>query len=184
MCIDPLSLGAIGSFIASNVGTVASVASGLVGAYATVQNSRAQAKALEAQSAQEAEAARDALIQGEEESDRRRRAGAIQAGEQRAALAANGIDVEGEIALDILDDNQTLIEEDAFAIRENSRRAAKGFAQRSANSSTQASNARSQGTFGAISTVLTTASKVGSKFAKYTPQAQNSDPWRNLRGAY
>lgn len=192
MCVDPISLAAIGSTVAGTAGaagstlgglsTIFSVGSGLLGAYATFQNSRAQAAALEEQAAQQEAAARERLEQGREESDRRRRAGAIQLGEQRAALAANGIDVEGDLALNLLDDSSTIISEDAFSIRENSRRGAQGLSQQAANSRTQATNARSEGTFGAISTILTTGAKVGSKFRQYS-QPQQPDRWRGLRAA-
>lgn len=195
MCVDPISLAAIGSTVAGSVGaaestlgglsTIFSVGSGLLGAYATFQDSRAQASALEQQAAQQEAAARDRLEQGREESDRRRRAGAIQQGQQVAALAANGIDVEGDLALDLLDDSSTLVSEDAFSIRENARRGATGLSQQAANSRTSAANARSEGTFGAISTVLTTGAKVGSKFRQYS-RPTNTDAWRGLRtaGAY
>ncbi len=199
MCVDPISLAAIGSTVASSVGgaatalggslggmsTLFSVGSGLMGAYATYQNGQAQASALEQQAAQQEAAARQSLEQGREESDRRRRAGAIQLGDQRAALAANGIDVEGELAIDLLDDSSALISEDAFSIRENSRRSAAGLSQQAANSRTSASNAASEGMFGAVSSVLTTGAKVGSKFRQYSGSRGN-DAWRGVRvaGAY
>ncbi len=193
MCVDPVSLTTIGSTIAGAVSSVGSalggastlfgVGSGLLGAYATYQNGRAQASALEQQAADQERSARQRLEQGREESDRRRRAGAIQLGNQRAALAANGVDVEGELAIDLLDDSSQVIDEDAFSIRENSRRDATSLSQQSANSLTQAANARSEGTFGAISTVLTTGAKVGSKFSRYAQPPRQTDSWRGLRTA-
>lgn len=136
-----------------------------------MQNSKAQAAAaISTAQAQEA-AARDAIEQGNQESDKRRRAGAAMQAENIAGMAANGIDVGGAQALDVLDDNQFLIEEDAFSIRENARRSATNLSQSAANSRADAASAKSNSVFAPISTVLTTAAKVGNKYATWVPDA-------------
>lgn len=186
MCVIPAlgaAAGAIGGGSAlGGLGTIFSIGSGLIGAFAQIQNANAEAAALEQQARldeiqakEEEEASLEFLERGREESDRRRRAGAIQKGDQRAALAANGVDVEGELAIDLLDDTSTIIADDAFAIRENSRLEAEGETQKARNSRwraagnrTKASNVKSAGTFGAIGTILSTGAKVGSRFSSYS----------------
>ena len=154
MCLDPVSLT-----------TVALTAvGGLTSAVSKISNARSQANALEDTAAQQEQAAFDEIEQGREDADRRRRAGHLEIGEQRAALAANGIDVDGQVALDLLDDSQSIIDQDAFSIRENARRGGQASAQNAANSLTQASNTRSQGTFGSFNTILSSGSKIAPQF--------------------
>lgn len=178
MCFDPISaiagikaaVTAIGTSLGS-IGTIASIGSGVLSAYSQVQNSKAQAAAAISTAKAQEEAARDAIEQGDQESDKRRRAGAAMQAENIAGMAANGIDVGGVQALDVLDDNQFLIEEDAFSIRENARRSATNLSQSAANSRAEAASARSNSVFAPISTVLTTAAKVGNKYATWVPDA-------------
>lgn len=191
MCLDPASaalLATQGGTASTAIGGLSSIfqlGSGLLGAYAVYQNSQAQAAALKQTAELQEIAAAQEIKRGEDESDRRRRAGAIQIGEQRAAMAANGVDVTGELALDLLDDTSTLIAEDAFSIRENARRNAQGLLNQAANSRTQAANASPQGKYGAIGTILTTGAKVGPKFS-HMRNKKPFDPWANWRtvGAY
>lgn len=160
----------IGTTMAGSLGTAATIGGGLITAYSQMQNARVAAQAAEATAAASSQAARETLEQGAEESDIRRRAGAAQIAENRAALAASGVDVGGEQALDILDDQSTIIREDAFAIRETARRRATGLSQSAANALTEARSQRSKATFAPISTLLTTAAKVGSKYTPYVAQ--------------
>ena len=201
MCLDPVSIAAItaattgtaavgttaavaGTAAASagSLGTILSIGSGILGAYTAYTGGMAQSKALKQTAAAQELAAQQAIEQGNDESDRRRRAGALLAGEQKAALAANGIDVGGELSIDLLSDTQALVSEDAFSIRENSRRGAQGMYEQAANSKAAAGNAKREGIFGAVSTALGTAAKVGPKFASWSNT--RSDPWRGLRTTY
>lgn len=182
MCVAaiPAAWSAMGTM--AKIATAASIASGAMSAYGQYQDSRMQAAALNQQAKLDAETANlqekqahEALEQGKEESDRRRRAGAIQRGEQVAALAANGVDVEGGLALDLLDDSDMIVGQDAFAIREQSRIAADGYAQqarnsriRSNNATVQARSVKRKGTFGAIGTILTTAAMAGQRFNHFS----------------
>ena len=138
-----------------------------------MQNAKAQAEAATRTARAQEQAAREALEQGADESDRRRQAGAALMGENRAAMAANGVDVTGAQALDVLDDTRFLIEEDAFAIRENSRRQARNFSQSAANSRTQAENARRDAFFAPVQTLLSTASSVGRQYSSWVAEARN-----------
>lgn len=185
MCVIPAlgaAMGGSGGSVLGGLGTMSGLGSGLISSFALIQNARAEAAASEQQARldeiqarEEKAASLELLERGREESDRRRRAGAIRKGEQRAALAANGIDVEGELAIDLLDDTSRIIANDAFAIRENARLAAEGATQKARNSRwraagnrTKAGNVRSAGTFGAIGTVLSTGAKVGPRFRSYS----------------
>lgn len=181
MCFDPVTAiagikaaaASVGTALGS-VGTAVTIGSGVLSAYSQVQNSRLQAQAAARTAQAQEEAARQALEQGEQESDRRRQAGAAMASSNMAAMAANGLDVSGAQALDILDDTRFLVEEDAFAIRENARRRGEGFSQAAANSMADAASARRNAFFAPVQTLLSTASTVGRRYASWVPEARRS----------
>lgn len=183
MCFAPLipALGAAagaggaaagGSTILGTIGTIATIGGGLLSAYGQIQNNKAIEQAAKVDAINQQIAANQAIEQGQDESEQRRRAGAQTEGANIAALAANGVDVTGSQAIDILDDNKFLVEEDAFAIRENARRTAQGFSQQSANSTARAKSARSSGFFQPVGTILTTAAKVGNKYSAWVTQSR------------
>ena len=186
MCFDPVTaiagiqaaVGSIGTTLGT-IGTAASIGGGVISAYAQVQNAKAQAEAATRTAQAQEEAARQALEQGAQESDRRRQAGAAMIAENTAAMAASGVDVTGAQALDVLDDTRFMVEEDAFAIRENSRRRAEGHSQAAANSLADASSARRNAFFAPVQTLLSTASSVGRRYASWVPESQ-----RSAQGAY
>lgn len=177
MCFDPVSMGAlisgIGSTTLGTIATVASLAGTAVSAYSMMQNSRAQAAVATQNAAAQEEAALDAIEQGAQESDRRRAAGAAMMSENITALASGGVDVSSEPAIDLLDEQRDLVEQDAFVLRENARRAAKGHAQQAGNYRSEAATARSNAFFGPLSTILGGVAKVGSKYASYATPSQN-----------
>ena len=174
MCFDPISMmamaGAGGTF--GTIATIASVAGGVITAYSQVQNAKAQAAAATRTAEAQDQAALDAIEQGNQESDKQRRAGAAMVAENTAAMAANGVDVTSAHAIDILDDTSLLVEEDAFSIRETARRKAGNFSQSAANSRAEAKSAKSQAFFAPIKTLLSTASSVGNKYASWLPEVQ------------
>ncbi len=149
------------------IGTAATAASGVVGAYSSIQSSKAAAAAAEATAKQQAAAARESIIAGDQESDRQRRAGAAVLSQQKVAMAANGVDLNSASALELLDDTKAGIEADAFAIRKNATNQAQNYNQMAANSITEGRNAKSQGTWGAVSTLLSTGAKVGEKYSQW-----------------
>lgn len=192
MCFDPLSAmtalkaavtgftGLLGGGAAAGgaaaggawgaLGTAATVAGGVVSAYSAVQNSKAAAAAANASAEQADHAALQALEAGErEELLHQRRVGAL-IGENRAALAASGVDVNSTAALDLLQDTNKQAAEDAFAIRENAQRQASGYGREAANYRTEAANAKSSGRWGAANTILGTVATVGSKYRHYVQQ--------------
>lgn len=145
-----------------------STAGGLISAYGQIQNNKATARAAKLNAAATEKASRDSIAAGEKESDKLRRQGAISTGAMRAQMAANGIDPNSADAMSLLNEQRTLIEEDAFTIRENSRRQGQGMAQQSANYTADASTARSNAFFQPMGTLLTTGAKVGEKYASWS----------------
>lgn len=190
MCLDPVSafaavqtaLSSVGTAISGalggagaagagaagtawgTLGTAATIGSGALSAYSAIQNGAAQADAANAAAHQQEQAAQQALEAGEREDQlTRRRVGALQ-GENQAALAASGIDVNSTAALDLINDTNLQAEEDMFAIREDAARRASGFGQQAANYRTEARNAKSSSRWGAVNTALGTAARVGDRY--------------------
>lgn len=196
MCLDPVSafaavqtaLSSVGTAISGalggagaagaagagtawgTIGTAATIGSGALSAYSAIQNGAAQADAANAAARQQEQAAQQALEAGEREDQlTRRRVGALQ-GENRAALAASGIDVNSTAALDLINDTNLQAEEDMFAIREDAARRASGFGQQAANYRTEARNAKSSSRWGAVNTALGTAARVGDRYRQIVNQ--------------
>lgn len=172
MCGPAIAAGATKLFAGiqaatSAAGGLSTVLTGAAGAISTLgylQQAKVAQSTAKRNAAIQEQAAMEALDAGQEASDRRRRQGAAAASMQRAQMAANGVDVNGPDALGLLDETRQFTAEDAFSIRENARRDARGQLQGAANSITQgrvdASNAR----FGAARTILGTGARVGEKY--------------------
>lgn len=112
--------------------------------YAEAQ-AEAQARAAE-QNAKIAKAqGHDAIIRGGEKELELRRDLARHKGNQRATLAANGIDINSGSALDVQNASISEGEYDAAAIRQNAARERWGYEMEAKNYQTQAANARAQG---------------------------------------
>lgn len=170
MCFVPAiaALGsAMGGGFMTGLSTIFTAASGAVTAYSAVQQGNAAEAAAEATAKQQESSARQSLIQGEEESDRQRRAGAAMLAQQKVAMAANGIDVSSATAIEQLDDTKAAIEDDAFAIRQNARNTAGNLSQMAANSRTEGANAASAGLWGGVGTILSTGATIGSKYSNW-----------------
>lgn len=159
MC-DPgtLTLIAAGTAIA---GTVA----GTVG---KVQQANFERKVAEQNQKLENERIVDAMSRGETEArDAGRRAAAMR-GAQRAAMAANGIDLSFGSASDLLEDSAMYAREDVGNVRKNTDREIRGYDINAANYGSQA-NAAKQRKAGAIvsgalevaGTIAGTASRMG-----------------------
>lgn len=178
MCIDPISataaISSLGSSIstalAGGLGTAATVGGGLLSAYSSIQNGQAAKAAAMATADQQETAAIQALEAGDRERTLHARKVAALQGENKVALAASGIDLGSQAAIELLADTRTQAAEDAFAIRENAVRQANNFSQSATNSRVEGRNAASQGTWGALGTVLGTASQVGSRYKHYAAQ--------------
>ena len=156
------------SGIWGTIATAASVGSGVIGAVSQYQNAKTAEATSKVNARAEEVAALEALKEGERRSDNVRRAASIQQGDQKVALAANGVDLSSANAISLLDETRDLSEADAFAIRTNAQNEASGRAQRAANYSTEAGSYKSAATFGPMKTILGTAAKVGNKYAYMT----------------
>lgn len=144
------------------------IGSTMIGGYAQVQAGNAQAEASR-YNAQVAEmnatladrAAKDALERGKTEEQRKRLEIAQLQGRQRAAMAANGVDLTFGSPLDTLVDTATMGELDALTIRRNAAREAYDYEAQGVNyradaglSRMNASAAKMGGYLSAAGTIL------------------------------
>lgn len=134
MC-DPLTLAIVGTGIAT------------AGAGYSALAANAQARGVEAQARvneQEANrSAADAIHQGDVEQQQHYRQVSQQLGQQRAAMAANGLDLGFGSAADIQGDTAMIGAEDASTIAENTVRKTRGYQIQAANYESQARSAKS-----------------------------------------
>lgn len=128
------------------------------------------------------EQARDALARGRESELALRRKSRGMLGSQRAAFAAQGLDITSGSAQDVQHSDQALSELDALAIRNNAQRESFGFKQQAEYDRRDAEMARRGGRNRAsairkegIGTLLTTATSIygawetkGSNVGRYT----------------
>lgn len=156
-----------GASALAGLSTAATIAGGALTAYSGYQNAKAAEAAAKINAAEAERAAADTMRAGRDRSDLARRAAAQLRADQKVAMAANGIDVSQASALEILDETTLLGEEDAFAIRETARGAARGQNIQAANYRADAITARSEAFYRPVSTLLGTASKVGRQYASY-----------------
>lgn len=89
--------------------------------------------------------ARDAVERGQQEEQQQRMKTSQTIGQQRAALAANGVDLGFGSPLDVLVDTATIGELDALTIRTNTRREERDILQQGANLKGQAGMLRAEG---------------------------------------
>lgn len=115
--------------------------------------------------------AQDALARGDRDAGRHRRAVGGLVGSQRAALAAQGLDIDSGSALDIQAESVAMGELDALTIRNNARREAWGFRVQASNALGQANLAEMAGRNTAqalrtqsLGTLLTTGTQMYSIF--------------------
>ncbi|WP_316859933.1 hypothetical protein [uncultured Cohaesibacter sp.] len=172
MCFAMLGLGAAAGTAGStsllgSLGTIASLGSSIIGGIAQYQNAMAQAAAYEASAEAAHKSAIQSLEESEDESDIRRRQGVSQIAKNKAILAAQGIDVSGEFAMDLLDDQRTILEEDTFAMRESGTRKGNAYEEEATNYRNMADSARSSAGIGLIGTLFSGFSSVGKRYASY-----------------
>jgi hypothetical protein len=149
------------------VATAASVAGTITSSVASYTQHRYEAKLAEANQQQENNRARDALDRGEITArDTARRQSAL-AGAQRAAMAANGVDLSFGSASDLLGDTAMLGMEEQTTVRENTRREVQGFDINAANFGAQAKAAKSAATGALISGALQTVSTIAGGAQRY-----------------
>jgi hypothetical protein len=114
--------------------------------------------------------AQDAIDRGKSDESAHRRQVRRFIGGQKTALAANGVDVGSESALDVFSDTAGTGELDAITIRRNAEREAMGFRTQGANFRASAEMARFRGginPYSPFATALTGASQLAGKFGAY-----------------
>lgn len=142
------------------IGTVAATASAGVAGYSAYQQSKYEAKVAKANASREAERVVGEIDRGREERRNLARRAAAVRGEQTAAMAANGIDVDFGNAADLLGDTQMFYGEDVATSLTNERERVKGIDINVANYRSQAAAAKSRGTGQLISTGLNMGSTI------------------------
>jgi hypothetical protein len=110
--------------------------------------------------------ASDAIARGEVDAGKHEAQTRGLAGSQRAALAAQGIDVDSGSAADVQKDTATLGALDATTIKNNAWREAWGYKVQAANSTAQGAMAKSAGDFSATSSLLTGGMNAVSSFGR------------------
>lgn len=177
MCADPVTL----TLIATAVSAVGSAASTVT----AMQQSTYQARVADRNAKMEDAAARDAIERGKLEDQRYQRQMSQQQGAQRAALAANGVDVNFGNAAAVREDLARAGQEDSQTIRENAMREARGFELSAANYRAQAAGARQARTGQAISGAFDFGSTVLGGVQQYkrvqwnqrNPTSNRRNPW-------
>lgn len=140
-------------------GAVASGGLGLASAYsqaeATKQAGAFNAKQMEMNARLSDLQADDSIRRGDNEAAQVKKQAKQMVGSQRAALAAQGIEVDSGTAADIQADTQDMGEIDAMTVKNNAWREAWGFKQQALNSSGQAMMTRAESANKARNTLLT-----------------------------
>ena len=159
--------GAVAGAAAGGIGTALQLVGGLVTGLSQMANAQAMADAAKRNAEAAHRAALETLETGREESDLAQRRGAQQIAANMVAMAANGRDVTDPNALEILDDSQTMVTQDAFRIRENARRAADAQEVQAANYAAEAAMYSQQAAIAPISTLLSVGAKVTERYASW-----------------
>lgn len=138
-------MGATAGFALSAVSTVTNFTSQRRAASAAEAQGRYAADIYGLNASVAEQQAADAIARGQEAETRSRQSTRQLAGHQRAALAANGVDVGVGSSVDIQADTAALGELDALTIRNNARREAWGFQMEAQNDRMQGQLARMGG---------------------------------------
>jgi hypothetical protein len=157
MC-DPVTMGTIA--------LVTTAAGGVMSAYGQYESGKYQEKVAKNNAIIQQRMAKDALKRGQTAEDRHRDKVAQFKSQQAAKMGAAGIDLGVGSATDLLADTAMMGELDALTIRSNAQREAYGHGVQAQNYLSQGELARSQGTYGAIGTLLTTAGSAAGAWGK------------------
>lgn len=120
-------------------------------ALAASAQSRGAARQAEANSREASASAADALERGKQDQVKHYREVSQRMGAQRAAMAANGLDISFGSAADFVGDTAMYGEEDASTIAENTNRDVRGFLIQGANYRAEAKSQRNASTAALIS---------------------------------
>lgn len=137
-----------------------------------------RANMAERNAAMDRAAAQDAVERGRIEEMRENRRTAQRLGAQRAAMAANGVEVDFGSAADLQEDTRMIGWEDASTIRENAMREAKGYEISAWNSEADAANSRA----GAKAAIWQTVFDAGSTMLSGAQQYRKAQAPRQAAG--
>lgn len=149
------------------VATAAAVAGTVTSTVASYQQKRYEARVAEANQQRENARIVDALDRGEITARDAARRQSQLAGAQRAAMAANGIDLSFGSADDLLGDTAMYGREEQMTLRENTRREVMGYDINAANFGASANAARAAGTGILISGALQSVSTIAGGAQRY-----------------
>lgn len=135
----------IGSTVMGAVGAVQQGKAAEMQGRAAQQASEYNAKVADMNAKIAERQARDAVERGQQEEQQQRMRTSQIIGQQRVAMAANGVDVGFGSPLDVLVDTATMGELDALTIRSNTYREERDIRQQGANSTAQAGMYRAEG---------------------------------------
>lgn len=138
MCVDPVTAMMIGSTVLGAAGSVQQGNAANASAQYNAQVADMNAKLSERQ-------ARDAVARGSIDEQQQRMKTSLTLGQQRAAMAASGVDLKFGSPLDALVDTATMGELDALTIRTNTYREERDIRQQGLNAQGQASMMRAEG---------------------------------------
>lgn len=165
MCAPPLVIAAVAAAAVTAGGQ-------LYAGKAAQQQGRYEDAIAQQNAAAQRDAAADASHRGDIAQLQHYRKVSQMIGAQRAALAANGVDLDFGSALGITTDTAKIGAEDSATIAENTRREQMGFDINAANYTMQGRAARAKGNaamvggvFGAAGTLLGAAKQVGQAYA-------------------
>lgn len=154
MCVDPVTAMLIGSTVMGGMGAIQQGNAQAASAQYNAQVADMNAKLAERQ-------ARDVVERGQVEEQQQRAKTAAIMGQQKAAMAANGVDLKFGSPLDTLVDTATMGELDALTIRANTYREERDTRQQAANLRGQsgmyraeAKSAKTGGYLNAFGTIL------------------------------
>jgi hypothetical protein len=131
---------------------------------ASIYESNARLQALQAE---------DAIIRGDKEAVKAKQAAKRLIGSQRAAMGAQGIDLESGSALDIQQETASLGAEEALNIKNNAWREAWGYRSQEADYKARAKYAKITGRSTAKNTLLTGGLTVAKNLATYSYMNKN-----------
>ncbi len=166
MCVDPVTAMMIGSTVMGGMGAIQQGNAAAASAKYNAQVSDMNAKLAERQ-------ARDVVERGQIEEQQQRAKTAAIIGQQKAAMAANGVDLNFGSPLDTIVDTATMGELDALTIRTNTYREERDTRQQAENLRGQAgmyraeaASAKTAGFLNAFGTVLGGGAQAYSNYKK------------------
>jgi len=167
---DPVTLGTIGLAASGASGGLGIIGS-LFGGAAKAESYKYQSSMAWYNAAIAKQNEKYSLDVGEQQAMRQGIAGAAQAGQIKAAQGASGIDVNSGSAKQVQESQHLVSQMDLQAIREKAAKTAYDFSVQATNYENQAkglskaaSNARTEGILGAVSSFVGTAGSVASKW--------------------